>query len=907
MSNGWGSEASDAGDGSPAMIQRQAAAMQVAILDALPAHIALINAEGVILAVNASWRQFAAANGLPGSHFNVGDNYLAVCDGSHGAFADEAPAVALGMRRVLSGEAKEFAIEYPCHSSTEQRWFRMMVTPLHADQREGAVVMHIHVTERVLAEIALRESEERFRVTFEQAAVGIAHVGTNGRFLRVNHKLCKITGYSHDELLRLSFGELSFPEDLAEAYGARQAMLTNEKNDYCTEKRYRRKDGEIVWINLVTTLAREATGEAKYFISVFEDITERKKGEESLRQKDTLIRIAGRVTRTGGWAVEISNQRVFWSDEVFDMLEYPRGNVPPLAEALALYPDPWRGQISTALETCTRDGTPFDLEVEIATAKGRRVCVRVAGEAERDASGTITRVQGAFQDISDSKQSEKKLREQAALLDKAQDAILVRDLEHHILYWNHSAERLYGWTAAEALGRPVEELLYRGSAEFLAATEAALTQGEWLGEIQQFHKDGRTLTVESRLTLVRDDEGHARSILAINTDITARKKMEQQFLRAQRMESIGTLAGGIAHDLNNMLAPIMMSIELLKVQEKDAKRLNILSTIEDSARRGADMVGQVLSFAQGVAGRQLEVQVGHLLREIEKLANETFLKSIRVRCDIPAGLWMVQGDPSQLHQVLLNLCVNARDAMPRGGTLTLSASNLLLDEQYSGMNLEASPGPYVLIQVEDSGSGMPPEVVDRIFEPFYTTKELGKGTGLGLSTTLAIIKSHGGFIRVYSEPGVGTKFSVYLPARDNTGSDAAVSAETELPRGNGELVLVVDDEAAVRQITQKTLEHFGYHVMLASDGAEAAMLYARHKQDIAVVLTDMMMPVMDGATTIQVLMRMNPQVKIIAASGLNANGMVAEAASAGIKDFIPKPYTAETLLKVLQQVLKEMP
>ncbi|MBN8422414.1 MAG: response regulator [Verrucomicrobia bacterium] len=540
---------------------------------------------------------------------------------------------------------------------------------------------------------------------------------------------------------------------------------------------------------------------------------------------------------------------------------------------------------------------------EVLTAAGVTRTYLVSKAPYRDSQGNIIGLIGISRDITERKQSENKIREQATLLDKAQDAILVRDLEHRILYWNRSAERLYGWTSQEAMGRSIKELLYQDPAPFLAATSEALEKGEWVGEIQQFNRDGQTLIIEGRWTLVRDDQGRPQCILAINTDITERKKLEQQFLRTQRMESIGTLAGGIAHDLNNVLAPILMSIELLRLQEKDERRLDILKTIETSAKRGADMVKQVLSFARGVEGRQVEVQIGHLLHEIEKIANETFLKSIRVRCNIPAGLWTVVGDPTQLHQVLLNLCVNARDAMPHGGVLSLSARNLQVDDQYAGMNPDAHPGPHVVIDVEDNGSGMPPEVFERIFEPFYTTKELGKGTGLGLSTTLAIIKGHRGFIRVQSDPGIGTKFSVFLPAQTVAGQSLAI-AENELPRGNDELVLVIDDEASVQQITRQTLEIFGYRVLIAADGAEAAGIYALRKNEIDVVLTDMMMPVMDGSAVIQVLLRINPQARIIAASGVSTDGMVSKAINAGVKFFIPKPYTAETLLKTLRQALQ---
>ena len=502
-------------------------------------------------------------------------------------------------------------------------------------------------------------------------------------------------------------------------------------------------------------------------------------------------------------------------------------------------------------------------------------------------------------------ETDARLREQATLLDKARDAILVRDLNHNILYWNQSAERFYGWRADEALGRSVRDLLYHNPAPFDAACEKLMATGEWTGELEQVTKAGAMVTISGHWSLVRDEEGNPHSVLAINSDITERKKVEAQHMRAQRMESIGTLAGGIAHDLNNMLAPIMMSIELLKMNERDPQRIELLTTIEGSAKRGADMVRQVLSFARGVEGRQMDVRVGLLIGEIKKIAEDTFLKSIEVRTKVPPDLWLVQGDPTQLHQVLLNLCVNARDAMPNGGTLTLSACNLMLDEQYAGTNIEAKPGPHVAIHVEDTGTGIPPEVLERIFEPFFTTKEVGRGTGLGLSASTAIIKSHGGFIRVYSEVGMGSRFQIYLPALTEQGAAENDIAPVELPRGKDELILVVDDEAAVRQITRQTLEAFGYRVVSASDGVEGASVYAKHREEIAIVLTDMMMPLMDGPTMIQVLLRMNPKVRIIAASGLNANGMVAKATHAGIKHFIPKPYTAETLLKTLREVLGE--
>ncbi len=605
------------------------------------------------------------------------------------------------------------------------------------------------------------------------------------------------------------------------------------------------------------------------------------------------------------YSYDPANNRLLYANQAFERL-WGRPLETVYENALLYLEDVYeddRFAVEGALQQ-QLEGQKTEVEFRIVRADGTLCWVRKLDVPIFDEEKRVKRIVGIMRDVTERRVIADRMTEQAALLDKAQDAILVRDLDHRVLFWNKSAERLYGWTAEEALGRHISDLLYKDAGHLHSATESTLTHGEWSGELPKYTKTGRQVTIQCHWSLVRDERGQPKSILMIDTDVTERKAIEQQYLRAQRMESIGTLAGGIAHDLNNVLAPILMSIELLRLQEQNPRRLAVLTTIEQSAKRGADMVKQVLSFARGVEGEQLDVDISHLIYELEKITNETFLKNIQVRAEIADAPWIVRGDPTQLHQVLLNLCVNARDAMPNGGSLLLSTSNLMLDSQYAGMNIEARPGPYVRIGVEDTGSGMPPEVVERIFEPFFTTKELGKGTGLGLSTTLAIVKSHGGFVRVYSEPGNGTRFHIYLPAHAMASSEIEQSAP-ELPRGQDQLVLVVDDEASVRMITQQTLEAFGYRVLLAADGADAISKYALGMKDIDVVLTDMMMPLMDGPATIQVLFRLNPNVRIIAASGLNANGMVTKALHAGVKHFIPKPYTAETLLKTLQQVLVE--
>jgi PAS domain S-box-containing protein len=506
-------------------------------------------------------------------------------------------------------------------------------------------------------------------------------------------------------------------------------------------------------------------------------------------------------------------------------------------------------------------------------------------------------------DITERKRAEEQLREQATLLENAQDAILVRDLDDKLLFWNKSAERIYGWLASEVMGRDVREVIYSNSlAGYEEAKRGAIEQGEWQGELRHLTRDGREIIAESRWTLVRDDRGEPKSVLVINTDVSEKRKIEAQFLRAQRMESIGTLASGIAHDFNNLLSPILMSIQLLKAKIPDEDGQRLLAMLQASAERGAGLVKQVLSFARGVEGQRITLQPRHLIKEIVKILKDTLPKSIEVEFEASEDLSMVAGDATQLHQVLMNFCVNARDAMPGGGKLAIKATTLDLDDNYARMNLEAKPGRFVVITIADNGAGIAPNVINKIFEPFFTTKEHGKGTGLGLSTAMGIVKGHGGFINVYSEVGRGTQFKVYLPAVE-TPFTVQTESSASLRYGRGELILVVDDEIAIREITKGTLEAYGYRALTAADGTEAVALYAQHKDEIRVVLTDVMMPFMDGPATIRALQKMNPHVKVIASSGLAENVRAVEAASTAVKTFLPKPYTAEKLLNALAEVI----
>ncbi len=555
-------------------------------------------------------------------------------------------------------------------------------------------------------------------------------------------------------------------------------------------------------------------------------------------------------------------------------------------------------------EILTRDGEVKNFESIWEEKNGKEIYVRENARELRSENGELLYYDGTVEDITELKLAIEKVEDQAALLDIATDAIFVLDMQDKILYWNRSCEQLYGWGLDEAFGKESYDLIYNdeNSAVFDLALKIVKDEGNWEGELNHFTKEGEKIIVQSRWTLVFNKAGNHKSIFVVNTDITEKKRLEAQFLRAQRMQSLGTLAGGIAHDLNNMLQPIIMSLGILKMSQKDEKALELIDIIEKSSMRSTNLVKQVLSFAKGMDGEYASIQIKYIVEEVEKIVKETFPKSIEFITYLPSGLWTVNGDNTQLNQVIMNLCVNARDAMPEGGKLEISAENMFVDDNFAQMNIDAKAGPYLALTVTDTGTGIPPKVLDRIFEPFFTTKGPDKGTGLGLSTVFGIAKGHGGFVNVYSEIDKGTKFSIFLPADETTESNKIEERKpVDLPTGNGELILVVDDEVPILETVELTLKAYGYNVITAENGAQAIAIYAQKNNNIDAVITDMMMPVMDGKATIKALKTLNPEVKIIAVSGLKNKTLDNET---DVKSFLPKPYKTDILLETLNNILK---
>jgi len=657
-----------------------------------------------------------------------------------------------------------------------------------------------------------------------------------------------------------------------------------------------------------------AQGEKIGAVVAMHDVTERQQAQERLRLSEAALVLAQQVAHLGSWELDLENledlycNALRWSNETFRIFGFKPETIDVTCDVFfeMVHPED-RERVRRGLIELVRAGTQYSLDHRIIRGDGlERVVHEEATLIFDEESNHPIKVAGTVHDVTDRKAVEEKLREQAEMLNLAHDAIVVRRCEDRVItFWNRGAELLYGWTASEAIGQRIDELLYQDQAHFETVAGAVETSGQFRGEVHQVAKDGRRLVVSARANVIQRDGDSPRSVLIIQSDITEHKKLESQFLRAQRLESIGTLASGVAHDLNNVLSPILMSAPLLRDELSPVLKNRIVDTIEKSAERGAQIVKQVLTFARGVEGERILLDPRHLIREVVEVAEQTFPKTILLTSRYAEDLGLVEGDPTQLHQVLLNLCLNARDAMPRGGTLMLSAENFYVDENYASMMPDAKSGPHLLITARDTGEGIPRNILDKIFDPFFTTKEVGHGTGLGLSTLLGIVKGHGGFVAVQSEADNGTTFRVYLPIA--TGTAAAAEIASAPPEGHGEAILVVDDEPAILAVTKLILEDNNYRVFCADDGPDALAIIALEKEGIDVVITDLMMPFMDGVAVVRSIKKMNPNVRFVASTGMGEQTRASELSALGVTAYLSKPYNHEKLLRTVRELIETAP
>ena len=830
--------------------------------------------------------------------------------------------------------------------------------------------------ERQQAELALLQSEQKFRAIFDRAFQFVGLLEPNGNIIEANQTALDFVGLTAADVVGKPFWETPWWSMSVEIQqGLKQAIKQAARGNFVRyEVDHPGVDGSVT-VDFSLTPVKDEKGRVVMLIPEGRNITNHKQVETDLQKSNQLLQAISLIqtqfladaepkilfdgmldrvlelteseygfigeilwTADGSPRMEESYLKVrgqpylkthaitniAWNEatRAFYAENAPKGmefhNLQTLFGAVMVTgkpvianspsTDPRRGGLPDGHPPLNAFlGVPFYKENEMTGMVG--IANREGGYDEAIVDylqpflATCSRIIEAYRSDRQKQQAEQKIVQQATLLDVATDAIMVRDLDNQILFWNQGAENLYGWTKTEALNRNANELLYPELfTELTEIQQVVREKGKWQGELKQKTKASKDIVVQSRWTLVKDPAENPHSYLVVNTDITEKKQLENQFLRTQRLESLGTLAGGIAHDLNNILAPILGFAQLLprKLPDVDERTLKIFQMIETNAKRGAALVNQILTFSRGLESDRGSIQIRHLLAEIRQIIRETFPKTIELEMDLSRNLWTIDADATQIHQVLMNLALNARDAMPRGGTLIITAENFPIDANFARLHIEAHEGPYILVTFADTGVGIPPVMLDKIFEPFFTTKEVGRGTGLGLSTAIGIIKSHGGFIDVYSEVERGTEFKVFLPACQ---AAEELSQEEELPQGKGELILVVDDEIQICEVTKATLETFNYRVLTAHNGIDAIAIYAQHQNEIEVVLTDIMMPSMNGKTLIRTIKKINPQIDIIVFSGLISNREIITELDGSIAAFINKPYTTEALLKTIHQAI----
>ena len=496
--------------------------------------------------------------------------------------------------------------------------------------------------------------------------------------------------------------------------------------------------------------------------------------------------------------------------------------------------------------------------------------------------------------------AEETIDQQLILLDSARDAILVCTLDGRIRFWNAGATRLYGWTAPEAIGRDVFDLLTSGGTALDYIRKQTAEKGEWSGELRQVSRGGREITVESRWSRVTRSGAPESSLLIINTDVTERKRLEAELLRAQRFESLGTLAGALAHDLSDILLPITLGTNILRQKLSDPDLLPTIETVHSSAQRASELMGQLMVLGKGRAVERKLIDPAAIVADVERVVRQTLPPGVGVDAAIADDLWPVWCDRAQVQQVLLTLLLSVREAVGAHGTIVVGCQNVEIDETFAAMFADAKPGTYSMFRVENRGAGLPEELRARIFDSFYTAGPIESGRALDLATASSIVRNHGGFIRVESEHERGTLFYVYLPAAANISAIDETGPSLVRP-GRGDLVLVIDDDESVREITRAALQANGFHVLSAGDGAEGVAVFAREQAAVRAVIVDVAMPVMDGLATVRAIRWLDPQARIVVMSGLATppNGELGALAT----DVLLKPFTADQLLLAVQNAL----
>jgi two-component system, cell cycle sensor histidine kinase and response regulator CckA len=789
----------------------------------------------------------------------------------------------------------------------------------------AVVVLFINIRKRRQAEVAAQIEKEKYRVLVRQVP-GIVFKGHVDYGLDTfDDKIEALTGYTQGEF---NSRAIKWNDVMLEEYVApvREQLKKAINNDgfYVSEFRIRKKSGEVIWVQARNQVVKNAQGRMEYISGVFFDITEHKHAEEELTRLASVVHHSRELVNLA----TPNGTMVFLNNAGQEMLGISEEGVAQ-TNILQVIPEHLLDKVrQEVLPAVAVDGYwEGDLQYRNLETGDLTDVHAIAFRIADPETGALQFIANVSLDITDRKRMEEALRQSEekyrqlyaeakrtaevyrSLLSSSPDAIVIYDLEGKVQFLSPSFTRIFGWTLDELAGKKTPFVPDSEREASLAEIRRVIAGNPCSNfETRRHGKDGRTLNITLSASRFDDHEGNPAGMLVILRDVSQTKAMETQYRQAQKMEAVGTLAGGVAHDFNNLLQAISGYNELLLLNktENDADHGKLMQ-IKKACDRAAQLIRQLLAFSRKVEGARRRLDLNQEVLEAERVLQRTIPKMIAIELRLAGFLWSVHADPVQIEQILLNLGSNAADAMPDGGRLTIETLNVSLNEEFCRDHLGATPGHYVLLSVSDTGVGMDRETLQHIFEPFFTTKGVGKGTGLGLASVYGIVKGLGGYIMCHSEPGQGSVFRIYLPAFERLETEVEGGTDEAPLPGGAETILVVDDEAPVREVASRILQHFGYKVLTADSGETALELYRTRRGEIDLVVLDLGMPGMGGHKCLRELSAFDPSVKVVVATGYSIDRQLRESLERGAVGFVGKPYQLRDLAITVRRVLDGLP
>ena len=812
-------------------------------------------------------------------------------------------------------EIKQFAVALGAKWQQERQLLKIQARlEGHVEERATDLIktnkqMTREIEERQRAEEGLRESDEKYRTILENIEEGYFEVDLAGNFTYVNDSLCRIAAYNRDELIGMNNRDYATPETAKKMYQVFSKTYQTGEPARIVDYDIFRKDGSTRTLELSASLLANSTGEPVGFRGVVRDVTKRKQAEEALRESEERYRSLFKNNHT-----------------VMLLIDPETADIVDANPAACSFYGWGHGELTSKKITDINTLTDEQVYQEIERAKAEQnqhffFRHRLARDEIVDVevfSGPIVLngkqlLYSIVHDITERKQviealraSEEKYR---TVLEANPDPVVVYDIDGKVVYYNPAFTRVFGWSLGERLGKKMDVFVPEESLPENQTMISRVLAGESFSgiETRRYTKEEKIIPVSISGAVLRDMDGNPVGSVINLRDISEQKNLEGQLQQAQKMEAVGTLAGGIAHDFNNLLQAIQGYTELLLMRKKEGESdWRELQEVIRASKRGAELTQQLLTFSRKVESKRRPLDLNQEVGELRELLERTIPKMIDVEFKLAANLKMVNADSAHLKQVLVNLAVNAKDAMAEGGKLLIETQSVTLDQEFCRRYAEVKPGDYVLFSISDTGHGMGKETLEHIFDPFYTTKEVGKGTGLGLSIVYGIIKNHEGYITCYSRPEVGTTFRIYLPTIEPEAVpvDVLTAPEPEgLARGGNETILLVDDEEFIRELGVDVLGRAGYTVLTANNGENALELYRQERARIDLVILDLIMPGMGGSKCLEELLTIDPHTRVLIASGYSPDGPTKGALDAGAKGFVSKPYDTRQFLQLVREIL----